>query len=117
MKLDLTDQTMKEIVSEAILRAVDEKTRAELIRDAVVYLLAPDVRTGYRETPIQQAFHSAIRAVAFDTVKETIGKDSEVKAKVKQLLDEAWEKVLRNRDGYTDKIAEAIASALSAGTY
>ena len=118
MKIDLTNSDeLKSIMSEAILRAVDEKTRDALIKQAIAYLLAPQ-EPAYRgaerrPSPLEEAYKWAVESYAKRMAHELLEQDEGVKGQVKGLLQEAMERAfVKHREATVERVAKAIAEGL-----
>ncbi len=118
MKIDLTNsEELKGIMSEAILRAVDEKTRDALIKQAITHLLAPGepvYQGGKRRlSPLEEAYQWAVESYAKRVAHELLEQDEAVKAQVKGLLTEAMERAfVKHREATVERVANAIAEGL-----
>lgn len=118
MKIDLTDSDgLKSIMSEAILRAVDEKTRDTLIKQAITYLLAPGepIYQGgkKRPSPLEESYKYAVESYARRMAHELLEQDEGVKAQVKGLLQEAMERAfVTHREATVERVAKALAEGL-----
>jgi hypothetical protein len=115
MEIKLTDEQLHGLVSEAILRALDENQRNILIQNAIAVLLAPKKDSyGYKiTTPLQDAFNNAIAVVSQRIASETMLNDENVKAKMRGLLDEAMDRVFdKDREKHVQRVADSISSAM-----
>lgn len=115
LRIDLPEELVKKVASEAILNAITEDQRQTLIRDAVAYLLTPEDRGyGRRESPITLAFHDGVRSVAIRVAMDMFEKDETIKTKIRELLNEALEKVMNaNRDKTVERLANAITEGMA----
>lgn len=115
VEINLNEGQLKEIVSEAILRAIDEKQRETLIAQAIAHLLAEE-KTGYSrdQSPIKRAFNQAAYEVAIQSARSALAGDPAVKEKIVGLIAEASERVFEtNRERTVERMAQAIAEGLS----
>lgn len=111
LKLDSTE--MREIIGEALLRAVDEKTREALIASALRSLLERDGNSYDKKSPLERAFAYATQQMAHKTAEEMLVNDAEFKAGIEAMIAEAAAKVIgEGRAEMVDKIAKAISSGL-----
>lgn len=120
MDLKLDPETLKDVVSAAILKSLDEGKRDALIEGAIKYLLTPQGGSGYHkaESPLQTAFNQAVHVVAIQIAKETLEKDATVSANIQALLTEAFTKVMgENREKTVSSIADAIVTGLTKREY
>ena len=119
MDIKLNVDQVKDIVSEAVLRSLDQDTRNTLIQGAIKSLLEPvgkDTMYSKAKSPLQQAFEQAVYSVAISIARETMEKDTIVQQQIKVLLTEAMEKVMiQNREKTVDLIANAITTGMGGG--
>ena len=112
--LNLPDDQMREIVSAAILQTVTTENRDALIAQAIANLLAPN-SSGYgrKESPLQEAFNSAVFNKAKQIVVEALDLDETLNTKIKAIVIEAAEKALseEKRGEMINSMASAIAAA------
>lgn len=116
----MPDDTLNALVTEAMFRALDEKKREELIKTALATLVKPTQQGNYggrTTTPIQDAFESAIRAAAYDIVREMC-KTDEAQDAIREVVGEAFTKMLTDKDRLATEMASAMVSAITkAGNY
>ena len=112
--LNLPDEQMREIVSAAILQTVTAENRDALITQAIASLFAPN-SSGYgsKQSPLQDAFNSAVFAKARQIVIEVLDLDETLNNKIKAIIVEAAEKALS--DEKRDDMINSMASAIAAG--
>jgi hypothetical protein len=115
MDFKVPDDQMKEIVSAAIMRSIDQQTRDALITDAVTYLLTPKKRDawGTGRSPLQDMFREAVASCARDMVREQIKTDPQFSAQVQAVVAQAAMKLFTDKDKLVDKVANAIESGLT----
>ncbi len=116
MQLDLKDEDLRKLVSEAILRSLDEKKREAMISEAIKVLLTADTsRYSSGRSPLQDAFNSAVRIFAEEEVRKSLQSDPAVSEKIKGLIADAWTKFLdgEKRDELVSEIAEKIARSFT----
>lgn len=117
MKLDIDDDQMKSLLSEAIYASLDEKKRGALIKGALEHLLTPDRNSGYGvtgQTPIQRAFNNAIETVANTVVREELTKNEAVRAKIEEMMASAVAAFIgAERETMIKRMSDAIASSLT----
>src|SRR5262245_9827148 len=92
MQVELPAELLKEVASAAILNALTPEKRETIIKQAVSHLLSPG--SHMRDSPITQAFNDGIRYAAIQVAKEMFEKNETLKAKIKQLLEDAIERVM-----------------------
>ena len=115
-RIDLSDEQLHDIVSEAILQAIDEKQRDAILQEAVRGLLERKKSGVYGDyvTPIQEAFNLAVEGVARNAAREMMDSDEEIKAKVRSLLKDVLEKIFgEQREKAIDALAEAFRKGLT----
>ena len=122
MKIDLTDDSLKSLISEAILQSLDGEKRDTLIRGALAYLLAPVERVGggYGKptSHLERAFQESIVSVARRACDSYLSENDEVRSAVEKLVAEGMHKVIaENREQTVDKIAEAIRKGITGDRY
>lgn len=116
MEIKMDPEMLKDVVSAAILKSLDDTKRDALIESAIKYLLTPQGGGVYSksESPLQRAFNTAVHQVAIQIAKDTFEKDESVKTKIQALLTEAFSKVMgENREKTVSTIADAIVKGLS----
>lgn len=118
LKVDLTDSAaMKDFMSQALLRALDDATREKLIQKAIEALLTAGEPYGYggqrRPSPLEDAFKNAVGVIAMRMAREMLEADEVVKAQIRALLNEAMERAfVTNRDTTIERVANALAEGL-----
>ena len=114
MKFELPKDQMQDIVSAAILQTLDDEKRAALIGEAIKYLMTAkqDRGYGYGQTPLQEAFQSALYAVAREVVTEQIKADPEIRVIIADMFRKAWV-IVQENDNYASNLASNIANILA----
>jgi hypothetical protein len=117
VEIKLDNDLLKSVVSEAIVKSLDEEKRNALIQGAIQALLTPQQTSGYygrKETPVEQAFNEAVRNVAHKVAEEMLAGDERVRARLKELMNAALVKVMDdNREATVTKIADALAAGMA----
>ena len=74
LSVKLEDGKVREAVTEAVLRSLDENARRTLIEAAIAHLLAP-ATDGYHKgtSPLQELFNLTIKDVAKSELEKTHG--------------------------------------------
>lgn len=109
MNLNLSDNDLKNIASEAILRAIDQKSRDDIIRQAIEYLIKPDSYGG--KTPLERSFQAACYATCMEICRQQISESEEIKGKISSLVSAAVQKLFTERaDVLVTKMANALES-------
>lgn len=114
LTLNIPEEQMKEFVSEAILRTIDDKTRDTLIAEAMRYLLTKESNRGYGtgRSPLQEAFDYALINVARELVRDMLTADEKVMGALRAVIVTATEKALVvKRDETIDNITNAIVKS------
>lgn len=100
MELKLTNEGLKQAISEAILSQIDGDARETLIREAIQNLLKPDRDQYGRETPngtvLQQAFARGVRGLAEKVVADLIENDPKVREELVALVQRLVHDMLAN---------------------
>ncbi len=110
MDLKLDPESLKEIVSAAILQHLDASKREILIKDTIKFLMAPDTATygnNKKTTPIEDAFHYASQQVAREIVEAEI-KKPEVRSIIEKAVTAAFSKAMEDQMGMIDNMAKTI---------
>ncbi len=104
---------IKAIVADAIFKTMDVDTREKLIKDALASLLEVKESAWGSKSALQEAFDMGLRQAAIEIIREKM-KDGETRAKVRVLVDEAFNKALdSDRDTAISQIAEGLVEALT----
>jgi hypothetical protein len=120
MDVRLDDNNMKDIIAKAVLDTLTPEARAELLSNAVKSLLSIPTGNSYdRKSPLQSAFDSAIREVAGQIAREQIVGNTEIKAKIEQMIADAWAKLVNdeNYSNMVEKVAGAIERGITGDRY
>lgn len=117
MRLDINDEQLKSIVSEAIFASLTEEARGTMIKGALAHLLTPEKTGNYGAvglTPIQQAFNRAIETVANVVVREELAKNEAVRDAINAMTTEAIRAFMgAEKDKMVQRMAGAIARAIT----
>lgn len=116
MDIKLDPESLKDVVSSAILKSIDDNKRDALIEAAIKHLLTPQGGSSYvkAESPLQTAFNNAVSFVSQSIAREMLENDTSVRANIQALLQEAFMKVMsQNREKTVTTIADAIVKGLS----
>jgi hypothetical protein len=119
-KIEIDNETLKSVVSEAIFASFSSEQKENMIKAALSHLMTPQTNTyNHRSiSPIQQAFNESLDRVARSIALELLEKDDAVKAQINSLIIEAMEKVTTaNRESVVIKIANAIAEGIAGKGY
>ena len=112
MDLKVDTNEMRELIGEALLRAIDEKSREALIQEAIRSLLQRDGSSYDRKSAIERAFSYAAQAIAQKTAESMLANNAEFKAALEGMVAEAASKVVGEGRA---KMVENIANAISNG--
>ncbi len=116
MEIKLDDTLIRSVVSEAILKSLDEQKREALLKGALQHLLTKQ-ESGYggqRYSPIERAFNSAVDRCAEKLVGEMLDADDKFKAVIRKFIADAVERLeTDNRDERVRRLADSIARGLA----
>lgn len=106
------------VVSEAILKSLDQSKRDVMIADAIKHLLTPQSRSfGSGPSPLQEAFQQGLSRVAEQLAFEQL-QTEEVKEKIRGLITEAFVQLTETKREETVKnLAAAIEKGLTYKEY
>jgi hypothetical protein len=117
LKIDIGADQMKDLVSEALLRTLDDEKRDALVKAAIAHLVAPNKTPGYygrQASPLEDAFNQAVSWLARDIARKQLEEDAGLHAKIVGLLNEAMERLLTtNREKTVERLADAIAAGMA----
>lgn len=118
MQLSLDNDTMKNLVSEAIFQSFDAQKREELVKVALQTLLQPPPENYSSRTkpksPLQEAFESAIVDHARILVRESLTNRPEIKEELDKIILEGMNKFLTDkREDMVEKIADAMRKGIT----
>lgn len=121
MDVKLNDDTMKTIISKAILDSLTPERREEIISAAVRNLLTERANPNSYNSKnnLQEAFDIAVREIARSVAMHELSKDGALHDKMRQLMLDAWEKMVAG-DAYsklTDNVAGALAKGITGDRY
>ena len=111
MKIEIDESKLKGLVSEAVMKFLDEETRNTLIMGAIQYLLTPENKSGYGRdptSPLEDAYRGAVGRCATIVAREIV--DGEYKEKVEGVVRDALKKVFE--PGARDKLVERLVEAM-----
>ncbi len=105
-----TDNPLNALVITAMMQALDEQKRDQLIRKALEALIAPSAPSYGSSRPdpseLETAFNLAVFNTAREVVKEMLDTD-EIRAKVRDLAARAFDKMI---GADTEALAESMAN-------
>lgn len=117
MQINLDSEMLKSVVSEAIMRSLDNQTREALIQGAIQHLLTPREGTssyGRRTSPLQDAFNSGVYHAAQSIATEMLTKDDAMQTKIRDLLNDALIRLFETkREETISKLADSIRKGLA----
>jgi predicted aldo/keto reductase-like oxidoreductase len=113
INLDEQDPRLLDMVSSAVLGAIDEKSRDILIQEAIKSLLTPVATNSYYsssnpQSPLQKIFNNALESVASDAAKAALLESEDIK----KLFAEEFEKIKTLDYDKKSKVLRAFATAL-----
>ena len=110
MKIEIDESKLKGLVSEAVMKFLDEETRNTLIMGAIQYLMTPESK-GYGQdptSPLEDAYRVAVERCATIVAREIV--DGEYKEKVEGVVRDALKKAFE--PGARDKLVERLVEAM-----
>jgi biopolymer transport protein ExbB/TolQ len=122
LSVKLEDGKVREAVTEAVLRSLDENARRTLIEAAIAHLLAP-ATDGYRKgtSPLQELFNRTIEEVSKSELEKLMAaEDSALRVRLRSLHEEAARKVfddLESRTKIVERVADGIRRAITGDRY
>jgi hypothetical protein len=101
MQLNVTDEQLKAVVSEAIYKTLDESTRERLIKEAIAYLMRPEknIYSSKVESPLERIFKDAMNSVAAAIAHKEITENELIQSEIKTLISEAYMSKLKDQEG------------------
>lgn len=116
-EVKLDDNTMRDVITAAILKTLTEESKALLIQQAIASLLAPiPKKDAWDRTPertkLQEIFDNSAYAVAGEAVREAFKTDERVKASMRELVAKGLEKALEDGE-LPSKLASVISEVFS----
>lgn len=117
MRLDLSDEQLKAILSAAIIEHLGPDNRDKLLRSAIEdHLMKPESSTGYRSDPrtrLQVAFDQASFQVAVEIIREELKKEPS-RMELEKLVRATIEKVMSEHiETLATEMAQAFQRAIS----
>ncbi len=117
MQITLDQELVKSVVSEAILKSLDDQKREAMIQGAIKHLITPSSdRYGYGQklTPVEEAFREAVRTVCAKLAQDLIENNEDVKTRIRDLLTESMERVLTsNREVTIARVSNALIDGMA----
>jgi len=116
-KLNIDEKQIKDLVAEGLLAQLTEELRADILKQAVAYLLTPPTGDRYnvygsRETPLQAAFNQAANAAVRDIVTEMTLEDGEFQQKIRNAVGETVLAATRDEWDLQEAVAQGVGQAL-----
>lgn len=117
--IEIKDEDMKRLFSEAILAHISATGRDTLIKEAIRYLLTEQERQGpnyskIKFTPLSEAFSNAVACEARQIIKEHIEQDPQIKEAIATVVQAAVLKMLADPtlvESITTMITQLFAKA------
>lgn len=110
------NDALNALVLTAMMQALSQQSRDELIRKALETLIKPKGEPQYGRppptSPLQDAFDYAVYQVAREIVGEMV-QGEEIRTKIRELCSKAVEKAMANSEDITNRMANALAGALT----
>ena len=116
---DPNNDPLKSLVMTAMMQALDQKARDELIAKALAALITPRESHGYSSrkmpTPLEEAFDYAVTNVARQIVTEMMHGE-EAQAKLRAVIAAGFERFIAiNPDTLGQAMADALTNKLAEG--
>lgn len=109
-----SNDPLNALVLTAMMQALDQNKRDELIRKALSALITPAGAAGYGQprptSPLEDAFNMAVRDVARGIVTEMVNTE-EIRVQIRTLCTKAVEKAMAEPDAIVDKMVSALTTA------
>lgn len=113
--IKLDPEIMQQVIGKAILEAIPQDQRNNILKDAIDYLLTP-IRSTYSsniESPLQSAYNSALRKLAEQECRTLLENNDSVHKKIQELISEGVVRALAdNRDKLINKITSVVCDGL-----
>lgn len=110
------NDALNALVLTAMMQALTQQSRDELIRKALEALIKPKGEQQYGRpaptSPLEDAFNHAVWEVARKIVGEMV-QGEEIRTKIRDLVTKAVEKAMATEDEITSRMANALAGALT----
>ncbi len=112
--MTMPNDALHALVATAMMQALDQAKRDELIRTALEHLITPLRSNAYQTatSPLQDAFNSAVRETARAIIEEMLTTEK-VRVQIRTLAARAFEKMATDNGDLAGRMAEALAGALS----
>lgn len=111
------DNPMNALVLTAMMNALDQKAREELLQKALLYIITqrddPHRYGQKQDSPLEQAFKFAVERIARDIIDDMVKNDESIRARIKALCAQAAEKLFINADEISSAMARSMADAIS----
>ena len=123
--IELKDAQIERAMHAAILRELDQKSRDDIIQQAIVYLLSPQesrIDGKPMESPLRLAFNRAAVGVMEELIQAEVKKaDSKFRAIITGVIQKGIEEFIlgheKEKNQMACKIAEAIEKAILPSRY
>ena len=121
MRLELDNDAMKGLVSEAIFQSFDEQKRDALVKSALEQLLQP-AKDGYGnskgKSPLQSAFEDALAMKAREVANLAVNERPEIVEAINLMVIDALKKFTEDgREAMVEKMADAIRKGITGDRY
>jgi hypothetical protein len=113
LSVNIGDENLKKLISEAVLQAIGPEARDALIKEALEKLVMPtelEQRYGVPKkgpSVIERSFSHAVSSVGSDVVHELVKNDPEIRKLVETLVRDTLLAFLKREDA-GDRVATAI---------
>lgn len=113
VSIELDAVALREATNQAIMGVLTPQIREELIRKAIVQLLAPSPNSWENKiTQLEAAFEQAVYKYAHEVCRDMVNNDLEIKAKIRDLIRQTADKILNADLGkMADRMADAFVAS------
>lgn len=112
LTISLDETALREATMQAVMGILTPEHRDKLLKTAINELLIVETGSyGSKKSALQRAFEQAVETLAMKCAKELVETDTALKAKIDELMKDAFEKIL-NRDWADKTFVERIASGV-----
>ena len=111
---EVMHNAVKEHVSEALLKTIDNDSRSALVQGAIQVLLTPSKENWDKgKTPLQVAFEGSVQKFATKLVEEEFESRLDLQKEVKDVVEQAVAKWLKaDKKDLIEKISKLISEAM-----
>ena len=114
LTIQLDPVALREATSQAIMGMLTPEVRTAMIERSISNLLSASTDSWDKgKTPLQKAFNEAVEQVARDLAKKAIAEDTQLVARVNDLLHQSIDRILKtDPEKLTERMADAFIASL-----